>query len=596
MTLLYRPLFTRRDVYRIVFLITIALVWTIPWDAYLIKRKIWTYPPSVVVGHSLFGIPLEEVFFFIIQTYTTSLLYLLLSKLSFKPVYLVGGNQLDHHAHKHLETLKFRRMLGQLLLGGLIAYGAVHVAVGGQGTYMGLILVWAGPVALALWSMAYQFLLQLPYVCTLLPIALPTLYLWVVDTLALRRGTWAIESGTKLDICLWDGLEIEEAVFFLATNLLIVFGLVTFDETVAILETFPALFPTVPELPGLPLAAKALSTSTAAYDQVRIAGIQDAVRTLKRKSRSFYLASSVFEGRLRTDLILLYSFCRVADDLVDNASSEKEAAEWISKLKTYLDLAYGRRGTPKDKDARQVQLASHISIHFPSSAWSALQLLPYQVLSPEPLYALLDGFTTDLEFSAAQASQQGEFPIKDEADLELYARRVASTVAELCLELVFHHTPSKSDISEEERKELIEAGGRMGVALQYVNIARDIKVDAKLGRVYLPTTWLREEGLEPAQLLVDMKSEDKQPALVLEKLMKRLLEEAFKVYREARPALDRLPREASKPMTVAVESYMEIGRVLREEGFNKASQNSRGRATVPKRRRIWVAWKALNSR
>ena len=38
---------------------------------------------------------------------------------------------------------------------------------------------------------------------------MPTIYLWAVDTLALRRGTWVIESGTKLGLHLWDGLEIE---------------------------------------------------------------------------------------------------------------------------------------------------------------------------------------------------------------------------------------------------------------------------------------------------------------------------------------------------------------------------------------------------
>lgn len=58
-------------------------------------------------------------------------------------------------------------------------------------------------------SIAYQFLIGLPLTSTLLPIALPTVYLWIVDTMALNRGTWAIESGTKLNWHLWDGLDIE---------------------------------------------------------------------------------------------------------------------------------------------------------------------------------------------------------------------------------------------------------------------------------------------------------------------------------------------------------------------------------------------------
>ena len=58
-------------------------------------------------------------------------------------------------------------------------------------------------------SLAYQFIIGLPLTNTLIPIVLPTVYLWIVDTLALKRGTWVIESGTKLGWHLWDGLEVE---------------------------------------------------------------------------------------------------------------------------------------------------------------------------------------------------------------------------------------------------------------------------------------------------------------------------------------------------------------------------------------------------
>lgn len=78
-----------------------------------------------------------------------------------------------------------------------------------EGMYLGLIIVWAIPFVLLLWSLAYQFILGLPWTNTVLPIAIPTAYLWIVDTLALQRGTWLIEDGTKLGIHLWPHLEIE---------------------------------------------------------------------------------------------------------------------------------------------------------------------------------------------------------------------------------------------------------------------------------------------------------------------------------------------------------------------------------------------------
>ena len=96
-----------------------------------------------------------------------------------------------------------------------------------------------------------------------------------------------------------------EAVFFLVTNILIVFGLIAFDNALAILQTFPSLFPTLPTLPSPVLLVKALLTPTSSYDDERLEGLSQALTRLKKKSRSFYLASGVFHGRLRIDLVLL---------------------------------------------------------------------------------------------------------------------------------------------------------------------------------------------------------------------------------------------------------------------------------------------------
>jgi 15-cis-phytoene synthase/lycopene beta-cyclase len=281
--------------YKIGFFISIAVVSTIPWDSYLIQREIWTYPQSVIIGPTLFSIPAEEVFFFVIQTYNTSLLYLLLNKPIFHPSYLPSQARKGSEFH----------VAGQALFGACVLIGGGLAWRGSKGTYLGLIITWAGAFALLLWTLSSQFLINIPYSSTLAPIAAPTLYLWVVDTLALKQGTWTIESDTKLGIYLWDGLEIEEAIFFLATNTLIVFGLVAFDHAMTILLTFPRLFPKVPELPSPLMLVQALLTDTSKYDTGRVIGIQEAVQRLQKKSRSFYLASSTFSGRLRIDLILL---------------------------------------------------------------------------------------------------------------------------------------------------------------------------------------------------------------------------------------------------------------------------------------------------
>jgi 15-cis-phytoene synthase / lycopene beta-cyclase len=568
--------------YKIVFLVTIAVVSTIPWDSYLIRTGIWSYPPNVIIGPTLFDIPLEEVFFFIIQTFNTTLLYLILSKPVLHPVYLVKEQKGD--------KWKYVKVIGQVAAALVIKKGVDFVKSGGEKTYLGLIVVWAFPFLFLLWSLGYQLLVQLPPTSTIIPITLPTLYLWIVDTLALKRGTWVIEAGTKTGFTLWPGLEIEEAVFFLLTNILIVFGLVAFDNAVAILDAFPAHFRQSPTLPSPALLVRALLLPASAYDDDRILGLQQSVDRLQKKSRSFFLASGTFNRRLRIDLIILYSFCRVADDLIDNANSSSEAKEWVQKLKMYLDLSYGGFQKTEDgkiilaKDANRGSATLYTVQNFPPDAQLTLLLLPTWRLAKEPLYELLKGFEMDLNFSGKSPSG----PIKTENDLDLYGARVAGTVALLCIQLVLHHHPGAP---ESKAKRLMSAGHDMGIALQYTNIARDLGVDANDGRCYVPPGWLKKEKLTAEGFISGLKSSSQEDFFLkkVETVRSRLLDRAFSFYSDSVGAIEELPRPARAPMRVAVESYMQIGRELQSPGYKVKA----GRATVPKWKRIWVAWRTL---
>ena len=268
----------------------------------------------------------------------------------------------------------------------------------------------------------------------------------------------------------------------------------------------------------------------------------------------------------------------MADDLVDDAASTDEARLSVQKLRRFLDVAYSAEKGPE----KSTRLQELVKSEFPLDAQDALLLLPLEYLSAAPLYDLLNGFEMDLQFSAQEpGTRRKSWPIMSEDDLELYSLRVAGTVAELCLDLVFHHAPR--EYSQSKRAELTQAGRNMGVALQLVNIARDVAVDAKLGRVYLPGTWLKEMELTPEDVL----REPRDPKV--ETLQGRLLRKAEGIYREARSAIEELPPNGRSGMRVAVESYMEIGRVLREKNYHVKA----GRATVPKLRRIRVAWQAL---
>jgi 15-cis-phytoene synthase / lycopene beta-cyclase len=276
----------------------------------------------------------------------------------------------------------------------------------------------------------------------------------------------------------------------------------------------------------------------------------------------------------------------VADDLVDDAKTEAEALEWIGKLEEYVRLVYA---DPKSPSAVSEKVWLFVDANFPVNTHFAFKQLPVSLLPKEPIYELLEGFKMDLAFGHTADGQgshlPGNYPIRNQADLKLYASRVASTVGELCLWLVFHHCETK--LPEDTQKTLVAASQTMGQALQYVNIARDISTDAEMERVYLPTTWLKEEDITPRDVIKAPRK------AVIDRLRERLLNLAFLEYDRSRSTMDLLSQDVRGPLIVAVESYMEIGRVLRE-GKGVPSSKKPGRATVPKTRRLWVAWKVLS--
>ncbi|OJJ99643.1 hypothetical protein ASPACDRAFT_43267 [Aspergillus aculeatus ATCC 16872] len=181
-------------------------------------------------------------------------------------------------------------------------------------------------------------------------------------------------------------------------------------------------------------------------------------------------------------------------------------------------------------------------------------------MTTEPLYNLLKGFGMDLAFNAQSTERPTEkhkvtFPMATEADLDRYATYVASTVAELVLGLL-QHLYNQSQLYN--YPQMAHAGREMGKALQCVNIARDIHRDAAIGRVYIPTTWLAEAGLTPADIQVNPRS------TAAYAMQERVLDKAEGLYGRARGAIEELPAGVRGPVRTTVESYMEIGRYLRE--------------------------------
>ena len=92
------------------------------------------------------------------------------------------------------------------------------------GTYLSLILVWALPPLMLQLGLGADILWQHRRAVfgALAPI---TLYLALADMVAIAQGTWTIDPGQSLQIYLGGILPLEEFIFFLLTNTLVVFGM-----------------------------------------------------------------------------------------------------------------------------------------------------------------------------------------------------------------------------------------------------------------------------------------------------------------------------------------------------------------------------------
>ena len=104
----------------------VALVYTTPWDNYLIMRGIWTYPTGGVVG-VLGYVPIEEYFFMVLQATLAGVLW---------------SSWVPRSQYTKLR-FSYTGLLMALLVGLVGALSLMHTA----GTYIGLILVWACPVS-----------------------------------------------------------------------------------------------------------------------------------------------------------------------------------------------------------------------------------------------------------------------------------------------------------------------------------------------------------------------------------------------------------------------------------------------------------------
>jgi lycopene cyclase domain-containing protein len=193
----------------IMLLIFLAVTYTTPWDNYLVKTGVWIYGEDRIIG-TIGYVPIEEYCFFVLQTILSGLICFLLQK----QIPLIKKNQ----------KIKLNKIV---MIGYAFFFFVGVVCLYFEKTrYLGLILSWAMPVILLQWTFGGNYLLTNSKLF-LLSTFIPTFYLWIADGLAISWGIWSISEVFTIGVNL-GSLPLEEAVFFLVTNLMVSQGVILF--------------------------------------------------------------------------------------------------------------------------------------------------------------------------------------------------------------------------------------------------------------------------------------------------------------------------------------------------------------------------------
>jgi lycopene cyclase domain-containing protein len=159
-------------------------------------------------------VPLEEYLFFLLQPLLVGLLFLRLRWSTTPP---------PHHTPTAPPPY-LRPTLGTGWLAVSVAGAALILFGPDDALYAGLILAWAAP-ALAGLSLIGTRHLWANLRPALLTLTAASVYLWLIDRLAIGLGIWTINPQYSLGEVA--GLPIEEALFFSITTWLCVHGLAT---------------------------------------------------------------------------------------------------------------------------------------------------------------------------------------------------------------------------------------------------------------------------------------------------------------------------------------------------------------------------------
>jgi phytoene synthase len=266
-----------------------------------------------------------------------------------------------------------------------------------------------------------------------------------------------------------------------------------------------------------------------------------SARLTRQSGTSFYYAFRILPESKRHAIYAFYSFCRVADDCVDEAGGGGEAG-----IRRWLDeVSRCYAGTPTTDLGRDLA-AALARFPIPRSCFEEIA----------------EGCRMDLARTRYDAFE----------DLRVYCRRVASAVGLASIEIFGYRNPATRAYAEE-----------LGLSLQLTNILRDIGGDAERGRIYVPLEDMARFGVSEEAFMEAARGIAQRPA-GFDALLTFQAERARGHYARARALLPREDRRSMVSAEVMGGVYRELLETVVRRGFPL-----RERVSLSRPRKAWIA-------
>lgn len=267
----------------------------------------------------------------------------------------------------------------------------------------------------------------------------------------------------------------------------------------------------------------------------RAALVRRARQSIERGSRSFSIASLLFDRDTRQRAWLLYAWCRRCDDIADGQDHG------------YRDGGGGLSLERADAAHRiqAIRILSHRALDGQPTAEVAFDALGQVAaecrLKRDMVDDVIEGFALDAR----------DWRPRSELDLMRYCYHVAGAVGVMMARIM--------GVPEDE-SDVLDRACDLGLAFQLNNIARDLWEDDAAGRCYLPVEWLVEADIPPGQ---HMKPQFRHK---LVPLAARLVMLAERHEAAARVGAWQLPFRSRWAVLSAARIYGAIGQKVRAAG------------------------------